>query len=321
MPQLKAGFILKSQQPNFERDSFETKFEMKNVSVGNMDEGHISYCKEDGRHYTFSIRHEFDNETGFFKLFQSDLTPVYATIDNWEKLSQDNKIRIDELESRVKELEDIINEMINEKYKVTCTLTPNASIVEYTGEEHYVSLSIKIKYKNADLDRSKVTALNVNKVLGDDMVGEYNLHSTNINVTLAPGHGKDHNFNLKVSAEKQDVTATCSIAERSPMFFGWSTNEEPSTEMCVPNNTELFQRKVSKTSLGTHKFGAVGVGYYFWVLIPDKGVTQWEVIKGNGYDIQMQQMNSIMYNNIMYRCYRQPVGSKLSSDKWEIEFK
>ena len=54
MPQLTSNFILRSKQPNFERDSFKTWEEMKEVQTGWMDEGHISYCEEERKHYVFN---------------------------------------------------------------------------------------------------------------------------------------------------------------------------------------------------------------------------------------------------------------------------
>ena len=53
MPQIASNFILRSKLPNFERDSFYTLSEMVGVKSEWMDEGHISYCKEDNNHYIF----------------------------------------------------------------------------------------------------------------------------------------------------------------------------------------------------------------------------------------------------------------------------
>lgn len=53
MPQLTSNFILKSKQPNFERDSFKTKAEMDAVQSSWIDEGHISYCEQTRKHYRF----------------------------------------------------------------------------------------------------------------------------------------------------------------------------------------------------------------------------------------------------------------------------
>ena len=53
MPQISSNFILRSKLPNFERDCFDTWNDMIAVDSAWMDEGHISYCKEKGKHYVF----------------------------------------------------------------------------------------------------------------------------------------------------------------------------------------------------------------------------------------------------------------------------
>jgi hypothetical protein len=53
MPQISSNFILRSKLSNFERDAFQTLQAMYLVDSSWMDEGHISYCKEDGKHYIF----------------------------------------------------------------------------------------------------------------------------------------------------------------------------------------------------------------------------------------------------------------------------
>lgn len=53
MPQISSNFILRSKLPNFERDSFATKADMEAIKSDWMDEGHISFCREDGKYYAF----------------------------------------------------------------------------------------------------------------------------------------------------------------------------------------------------------------------------------------------------------------------------
>ena len=53
MPQLSSNFTLRSKAANFDRDSFSTWQLMATVESSWMDEGHISYCKEKGKHYVF----------------------------------------------------------------------------------------------------------------------------------------------------------------------------------------------------------------------------------------------------------------------------
>lgn len=54
MPQIATNFILRSKLPNFERDSFQTFNDMETVDSSWIDEGHISYCYETGKHYRFN---------------------------------------------------------------------------------------------------------------------------------------------------------------------------------------------------------------------------------------------------------------------------
>lgn len=51
---LAAPFELNSSDPNFTRDRFNTREEMNAVTPAVMDEGHVSYCVEDRRHYEYT---------------------------------------------------------------------------------------------------------------------------------------------------------------------------------------------------------------------------------------------------------------------------
>lgn len=80
MPQLTSNFILRSKQPNFERDSFKTEAEMAAVQTSWIDEGHISYCEETGKHYRFNST---DGQTGmerWTKLFSAKNIQEYLPI-------------------------------------------------------------------------------------------------------------------------------------------------------------------------------------------------------------------------------------------------
>ena len=79
MPQIKSNFILRSKAPNFERDSYESLLAMRAVNPGHMDEGHISYCKETGKHYVFNMDNGFDKETGYFTLLTTGVSDNLPT--------------------------------------------------------------------------------------------------------------------------------------------------------------------------------------------------------------------------------------------------
>lgn len=61
MIQVADNFNYRGKKPNFDRDSFDTLQDMKNYSENSLDDGHISYCKETGKHYKFNSNNQSDN--------------------------------------------------------------------------------------------------------------------------------------------------------------------------------------------------------------------------------------------------------------------
>lgn len=64
MIQVADNFNYRGKKPNFDRDSFDTLQDMKNYSENSLDDGHISYCKETGKHYKFNSNNQSDLTTG-----------------------------------------------------------------------------------------------------------------------------------------------------------------------------------------------------------------------------------------------------------------
>lgn len=67
-----ANFAYNGKLPNFERDSFETKAAMKAFDENSIDEGHLSYCKEDGNIYQYKHTNTVDATTGKWRLFKTE---------------------------------------------------------------------------------------------------------------------------------------------------------------------------------------------------------------------------------------------------------
>lgn len=80
---LKIGdnFNYQGQKPNFERDSFDTLAAMKAYPETSIDDGHLSYCKEDGKRYEFKTSNTVDETTGKWREFSSGLSESYYIID------------------------------------------------------------------------------------------------------------------------------------------------------------------------------------------------------------------------------------------------
>lgn len=83
MPQISSNFILRAKVPNFERDSFETLDSMLYVNPAWMDDGHISYCKQDRNHYVYRST----NDEGI-ELFGPDRWTLLVTDELLDELAK-----------------------------------------------------------------------------------------------------------------------------------------------------------------------------------------------------------------------------------------
>ena len=78
-----SNFTFQGEQPNFERDRFATKAAMKAFPETSIDDGHLSYCVEDGNTYQFKSSNSVDTATGKWRVFKADVDlSAYATKDS-----------------------------------------------------------------------------------------------------------------------------------------------------------------------------------------------------------------------------------------------
>lgn len=78
-----SNFTFQGEQPNFERDRFATKAAMKAFPKTSIDDGHLSYCAEDGNTYQFKSSNSVDAVTGKWRVFKTDVDlSAYATKDS-----------------------------------------------------------------------------------------------------------------------------------------------------------------------------------------------------------------------------------------------
>lgn len=65
-----SNFTFQGKQPNFERDRFAAKADMKAFPETSIDDGHLSYCMEDKNTYQFKSSNSVDATTGKWRLFR-----------------------------------------------------------------------------------------------------------------------------------------------------------------------------------------------------------------------------------------------------------
>ena len=83
-----SNFAFQGEQPNFERDRFATLAEMKAFPETSIDDGHLSYCHQDGNTYQFKKSNTVDTTTGKWRLFK---TVADATLNGTSTNSIQNK--------------------------------------------------------------------------------------------------------------------------------------------------------------------------------------------------------------------------------------
>lgn len=81
MPSIVTNFKFKSNAPNFERDQVKTKEELKIAGLKDYDRGHIVFCLEDDKHYSFATNKNkysgnliWSDETGYFTELRTGAT-------------------------------------------------------------------------------------------------------------------------------------------------------------------------------------------------------------------------------------------------------
>ena len=100
--QINNNFDYKGNQPNFERDRFETLELMRSADERSFDNGHISYCEETDKHYVFNENNAIDVKTGKWRLL----------IENPENLDTNKQDKTDNaLDTTDKTVVGAINEI------------------------------------------------------------------------------------------------------------------------------------------------------------------------------------------------------------------
>lgn len=128
------NFNYQGQKSNFERDSFETLAAMKAYPETSLDDGHLSYCKEDGKRYEYKSSNSVDPTTGKWREF---------------KTGTDSSADIQDLKEKYSELEGLVNDSVWQIQDATFEIG-GAQIT--TGTNGFVgrNLTVRIKYLTQD---------------------------------------------------------------------------------------------------------------------------------------------------------------------------
>lgn len=82
------NFSYQGKKPNFDRDQFSTLAEMKAFPETSIDEGHVSFCAENGKHYKYKSGNTVDPVTGKWREFAT----VDTALSDFSENAVQNKV-------------------------------------------------------------------------------------------------------------------------------------------------------------------------------------------------------------------------------------
>lgn len=132
-----ANFAYNGKLANFERDSFETKAAMKAFNENNIDEGHLSYCKEDGKTYQYKSANTVDTVTGRWRVFKTDIV-VDAALNGSSTNAIQNKAVFEALKAKA---DSVALDKYQPKYKADYVATRDFKYAELPSSAVVVDLN------------------------------------------------------------------------------------------------------------------------------------------------------------------------------------
>ena len=163
------NFAYHGKLPNFDRDKFKTKAAMMAFDENSIDEGHLSYCEEDGNVYQYKSANTADATTGKWRLFK---TEADATLNGTSTNAIQNKAVFDALKLKADVVAlDKYQPKYNADYVATkdfdySELPNDVEIVDLNGYTMTVSVDnifIRQEYHNGyiDINSSQVELIGV----------------------------------------------------------------------------------------------------------------------------------------------------------------
>ncbi len=224
------NFSYGGKKPNFERDQFTTLAEMLAYSPEFLDEGHISYCKEDGKHYkwTGTEWEEFTSKLSGTaisgKLNLADLASVKAAQSGLQEnearffVITDSQGRIPSTQKCYDVPSDVVRQMSLKTGNAVVDLALNSVDVEPIG----VSVGDLIALTKVSVNLSDLAAaVGVNIILGGSMlIYQYKiLHTNGAREAYYDGGCTKGVSGLLSPWDKQMIDGSA-----KPTRWGWGTN-------------------------------------------------------------------------------------------------
>lgn len=161
-----ANLAYNGKLPNFERDSFETKAAMKAFDENSIDEGHLSYCKEDGNIYQYKSANTVDTTTGRWRIFKTDIV-VDAALNGTSKNPIQNKAVFEALKLKA---DAVALDKYQPKYNAIYVANKDVYVDTLLEDTKGVDLNGFTLNVNRDVTLTKSFIINGTIVLGENVV-------------------------------------------------------------------------------------------------------------------------------------------------------
>ena len=159
-----ANLAYNGKLPNFERDNFETKASMKAFDENSIDEGHLSYCKEDGNIYQYKSANVVDATTGRWRIFKTDIV-VDAALNGTSKNPIQNKAVFNALKLKA---DTVALDKYQPKYKADYVATKDFNYSELPADVYVVDLNGYTMRTNKNTTVSSIAFYNGTIILNTD---------------------------------------------------------------------------------------------------------------------------------------------------------
>ena len=129
------NFAYHGKLPNFDRDKFKTKAAMMAFDENNIDEGHLSYCEEDGKVYQFKSSNAVDGTTGRWRIFKIEAD---ATLNSTSTNAIQNKAVFEALKLKA---DAAVLAAYQPKYKADYVATKDFNYSELPADVESIDLN------------------------------------------------------------------------------------------------------------------------------------------------------------------------------------
>ena len=252
--QIGVNFEYKGELSNFARDSFKTLTDMRNIPDTDVDEGHISYCIETGKHYVFNKNNTIDVVTGKLRLLTENPENLKSVLDlKADKSELDTKVDKVEGKSLISDTEIARLATINnyDDTDIKNTINNKANTTDLTTHTSDTNIHITSAERTKWNNKAEMTDIPnlTNYATKTYVTDEIAKASTSGTVDLT-GYAKTADVNAGLSTKVDKVTGKSLISDAEITRLSKISNyDDSSIKSSIANMNSELAKKANKSEL------------------------------------------------------------------------